>query len=61
MWKRERADSVLREKGTQTLGKYIYRRKTTVPEWVVLRPIYEVCEKKTGYNVGGRHSENCWR
>ena len=53
--------SVIRETGTQTVGKYIGSRKTTVAEWVELRPIYEVCENEMGYNRGGRHREPWWR
>ena len=45
MWKREVEVIVLRETGTQNLGEYIDRQKTTVAEWVVLRPINKVCEK----------------
>ena len=30
-------------------------------EWVSLRPILEVCNRWTGYKVGGRHREMWWR
>ena len=33
----------------------------TVVEWVALRPIFEVCEKETGYKGGGRVHEQWWR
>ena len=51
---------VLVETGTQTWGEYINRQKTTVAEWVALRPVYEVCEKETGYDGGGKHCDP-WR
>ena len=52
-WKRKGEASFLRETGPQNLGEYIYCKQTTVAEWVTLRPIYEVCEKETGYDGGG--------
>ena len=36
---------VLKEAGTHTLGDYIDKRQETVTEWVVLRPIIEVCNR----------------
>ena len=48
MWKREGVAIVLSKAETQTLGEYIDLRNSTVAEWVVLRPIYAVCEKEKG-------------
>ena len=61
MWKREVEVIVLRETGTQNLGEYIDRHQNTVSEWVMLRPIYKVCDKYMGYNRGGRRCEPWWR
>ena len=30
-------------------------------EWVALRPILEVCERETGYDVEGRRQNPWWR
>ena len=45
----------------QTSGKYINRQNTTVLEWMALWPIYEVCEKDTGYDGRGGRCEPWWR
>ena len=52
-WRRVDSESVLKEVETQTLGTYINRRKTALAEWVVLQPIYEVCDRYTSYEGGG--------
>ena len=52
---------VLKEVGTQTLGVYIYKRNSTVAEWVTLRPTLEVFNRETGYEGGGRHRDLWWR
>ena len=41
------SDRVLQEAQTQPLQTYIDQRQETVVEWVVLRPIFKVCVKKT--------------
>ena len=30
-------------------------------QWVVLRPLFEVCERETGFKGGGRRREAWWR
>ena len=45
-WRQVAADKVLEMSGTQSLGTYIDRSQAKVAEWVALRPILEVCERK---------------
>ena len=56
-WSRAAAVIFLKEEGTQTLGTYIDRQKTTVAEWVALRPIHEVCDRYIGCEGDGIHRE----
>ena len=55
------AEKVLEKAGTQSLGTYIDRRQETVSEWVALCTILEVCDRETGYEVGGRLQVPWWR
>ena len=52
---------MIKEAETQTLEAYIDKHKVTVAEWVVLRPILGICNRKTGYEGGGRRHETWWR
>ena len=45
---------MLQAEGTKPLREYIDKRQAAVVEWVVLRPIFEICEKETGYEGGGK-------
>ena len=45
----------------QPLRTYINRRQATVAEWVLLRPIFNVCAREMGYKGGGRLRVQCWR
>ena len=56
-WRHRTAVSVIKEAGTHTPGTYIDKRQATVVEWVALRPILEVCDRKAGYEEGGRCRE----
>ena len=38
---------------TQSAMKYLERRKGAVAQWVVLRPIFEVCARDAVYEGGG--------
>ena len=60
-WTKEGTDRVLQAAGTKPLREYIDKRQATVAEWVALRPIFEVCAKKTGYEGGGKLHEPWWR
>ena len=40
---------------------YIERQKSTVAQWVELRPLFDVCEKGKGYNGGGLRRKAWWR
>ena len=61
IWISEAAEKVLKEAGTQTLGSYIEKRQATVAEWVVLRPIPDICDRETGYEGWRRRYEPWWR
>ena len=47
--------------GTKPLREYTDNRQAAVAEWVSLWPIFEVCVKETGYEVGGKLRETWWR
>ena len=47
--------------GTQSASIYTERRQATVVQWVVLRPLFEVCARYKGYEVGGRRRKVWWR
>ena len=40
---------------------YIEQRQATVAQWVALRPLFEVYERETGYEGGGRRRKAWWR
>ena len=40
---------------------YIWRQQANVAQWVALHPLFEVCERETGYEGGGRRREAWWR
>ena len=48
-WRSESSTKVLKEARNQTLGAYIDKRQETVAEWVALRPMLEICDRKMGY------------
>ena len=50
----EASEKVLKEAGNQSLGAYIDKWQATVAEWVALKPILDIFDKKTGYEGGGR-------
>ena len=45
----------------QSMRIYIEQRQATVGQWVALRPLFEVCERETGFKGGGRRREAWWR
>ena len=53
-WRKEGPESVLQASGTEPLRDYINKRQVMVAEWVDLQPIFEVCAKEIGYEVGGK-------
>ena len=60
-WRKEEAYRVILEVGTKPLWGYINKRRTTVSEWVSLRPTFEVCSNNTEYEGGGRLREPWWK
>ena len=53
-WTNEGPDRVLKAAGTHPLMEYIDKRQVTVAELVALCPIFEICEKETGYAGEGK-------
>ena len=53
-WHKVTEEAVLQGVGTQMLRTYVDRLQATVAEWVATRPIFDVCERYTGYGGGGR-------
>ena len=39
---------------------YIERRQEIVAQWLVLCPLFEVCEREKGYEGGGHRREAWW-
>ena len=52
---------MLQVAGTKPFREYILKRQMMIPEWVDLRPIFEVCAKETVYKEGGTLQELWWR
>ena len=48
-WETPGSEVILEAEGTQLDGIYIERQRETVAQWVVLRPLFEVCARETGY------------
>ena len=46
-WRKGADARVLKEAGNHTMGTYIDKWQETVVEWVVLRPILDVCDRET--------------
>ena len=60
-WKTQGAEGIQEAVGTHSDSIYIEQRKATVAQWVALRPLFEVCERKTGYEGGGWRRKVWWR
>ena len=45
--------------GNQSETIYMERRQATVAQWVVLHTLFDVCARKTGYEVGSRRRSCC--
>ena len=60
-WETLGAEGIREAAGTQSARIYIERRQATVAQWVVLRPLFDVCARETGYEGGGRRRKVCWR
>ena len=53
-------EGTLKAAGTQLARIYIERQQATVAQWVALRPLFEVCTRKTGYEGGERRRKERW-
>ena len=60
-FRRVAANSVLKEEGNERLRAYIDKSQTTVMDWVLLIPIYKVCDREVGYEGGGRRRDPWWQ
>ena len=60
-WRQVTAETVLHGAGTQPIRTYVDMQQAAVAEWVALRPIFDVCTRKTGYEGGGRLGVPWWR
>ena len=54
-------EAVLQVVGTQTLSTYVDMQQATVVEWVVIRPIFDICVRETGYERWRRLWVPWWR
>ena len=61
LWQKSEAKKVLQGVDTQPLQTYLEKRQAIVAEWVVLRPIFDVCARDTGYEGGERLRVPWWR
>ena len=52
-WENLGAEGAQEAAGTQSDRIYIEIQQVTVVQWVALRPLFEVCTRKTGYEGGG--------
>ena len=46
--------------GTQYNMTYIEQQQATVAQWVVLRPLFELCTRERRYKVRGRRRKALW-
>ena len=61
IWKTPGAEVIREAVGTQLARIYKEQWKVTVEQWVALRPLFEVCERETGYEGGGGRRKVWWR
>ena len=52
-WQHFMEKSVLQRAGTQSLQTYVDRGQATVPEWVDLRPMFDVVQERWVMRDGG--------
>ena len=60
-WETPGAEVIREAAGTQSDRTYIEQRQATEVQWVALRPLFEVCARETGYEVGGWRRKVWWR
>ena len=60
-WVNPGAELVLEATGNQSVMADIGRRQGAVDQWVMLRPIFEVCTRNTGNKGGWRRRDVRWR
>ena len=60
-WETPGAEGIQEAAGTQSARIYIEKRQATLSQWVVLRPLFEVCARETGYEGWGRSRKVWWR
>ena len=60
-WETQGVEGIQEAAGNQSARIYIEQRQATVAQWVELRPLFEVCTRETGYEVGGPRRNVWWR
>ena len=60
-WETSGAEGVREAAGMKSKMTYIWIRHATMAQWVVLRPLFEVCARETDYKCGGHRREAWWR
>ena len=60
-WETPGVESIQEASGTQSDRIYIEQQKATVAQWVALCPLFELCTRYTGYEVGERRRKVWWR
>ena len=59
-WVTPKAEVVREAAETQSTISHIGKRQRTMAQWVVLRPILELCARETGYEGGGEIRDAWW-
>ena len=60
-WENTGAEGIREAAGTHLARIYIERLLSHMAQWVVIRPLFEVCEREKGYERGGRRRKEWWR
>ena len=60
-WVTPKAEVMWEVTGTQSTMTYMGIIQGTVAQYVALRPIFEVCARETGDDVGGHRRGSWWR
>ena len=56
-WETPGVEGVQEAAGTQSARIYVEKWQATMVQWLVLRPLFEVCARETGYKGWGEKEE----
>ena len=59
-WETPVAEGIRKAAVTHSDRIYTEQRQATIAQWVELRPLFEVCARKKGYEGGGRRRKVSW-